>query len=237
MKLTALLFVLLLGLPAFAQSTAGTQGTSSTTPATASCPECPKCKDCSRGKTENYRDDSFGQVMVGYQFATTWVLGRKTLSYTQVLSRDWSIELEYGTAKRNVTLFGHDLGELSEQRYSLMGKYYVGNSFYTGFGPYMYDLSMKTENTVSDAVGTPISDRWKLQGYGLSFAFGNRWISKSGITWGVDWIRMNVPFIDGLTQRRKDLDSQDQINSSRDFKILRRAPTFTFVGVSIGYTF
>jgi hypothetical protein len=239
MKLTAFILLSLMSFTALAQSSvtnpsAGTQA--GTTEATTAPPKCPEC-DKSRGETEKYRDDSFGSLMVGYQLATTWVVGKSTASWTQILSRDWSIELEYSTSKRNVKLFGSELGEMREDRYTLFGKYYVGNSFHVSGGPFMYDISTKLDEKFEDQLGNRLGDRWKLQGYGLSFAFGNRWQSKSGITWGVDWIRMNVPFIDGLVQRRKDLDSEDKVEGDRDYKILRRAPTFTFVGVSVGYTF
>lgn len=191
-----------------------------------------------RGKTEQYRDESFGSLMGGYQFANTWVIGKYTGSYTQILSRDWSLELEYAGSERTVEIAGFELGELKEERYTLIGKYYVGNSFFVGVGPFMYKLRMETDRSLNDLNGNPLRDTWELEGYGAAIAFGSRWQNKWGLTWGVDWIRMNVPLKDGKVVRRvSDLNDDDTREVKRSFTILRTVPTFTFIGVSIGYTF
>lgn len=191
-----------------------------------------------RGQTEQYRDESFGTVMAGYQFANTWVIGKYTGSYTQILSRDWSIEFEYATSTRTPEIAGFELGELKEERYTLLGKYYVGNSFFVGLGPFMYKLKMDTDKSLETQSGGRLNDTWELEGYGAAIAFGSRWQNSWGLTWGVDWIRMNVPLKDGKVVRRvSDLSDDDRHDVNRSFTILRTVPTFTFIGVNIGYTF
>lgn len=217
------------------------KATTATTAAAAeapACPTCPKCESCARGKTQGYREDSFGTVMVGYQYANNWVPRKTTGSYTQILNRDWSMEFEYATSERNVTLAGIDLGEMKEDRYTLLGKYYVGNSFHVSFGGYLSELKLKGSGKLQDISGNNVKNTSELENYGLSAAFGSRWQNSWGLTWGVDWFRVNVPVKDGKIQKRDgDLNNDGHQDVSRSFKLLRTFPTFTFVGVSIGYTF
>lgn len=202
------------------------------------CPTCPKCKSCERGHTERYRADSFGTVMVGYQYANNWVPRKTTGSYTQILNREWSIEFEYATSERNVTLASVDLGSMREDRYTLLGKYYVGNSFHVSFGGYLSELTLKGSGKLQDLSGNNVKTKSELENYGISAAFGSRWQNSWGLTWGVDWFRVNVPVKDGKIQKRDgDLNNDGQQDVNRSFRFLRTFPTFTFVGVSIGYTF
>lgn len=202
------------------------------------CPECPECPTLERGKSESYRENSIGSIMLGYQFLNSWVIGKTSASYTHNIGRSWGIELEYATSKRDVNIVGIDLGELQEDRYTLLAKYFMTNSFHFSFGPYMYDLTMETNDDIQDRFGNRIDDTWELEGYGLAFAFGNRWQTKWGLTYGADWIRMNIPLLDGKIERRiSDLDEDEQDDVKRSFNVLRRIPAFTFMAVNIGYTF
>lgn len=210
-----------------------------TSPAVPECPpqKCPECPSCDRGKTEVYRADSFGTLMVGYQYANNWVPRKTTGSYTQIFNRDWSLEFEYATSERNVTIAGTDLGKMEEQRYTLFAKYYVGNSFYVSFGPVMSQIKIDPAGVFQGSGGETPKDL-ELENYGLGAAFGSRWQNKWGLTWGVDWFRVNVPIRDGKVQKRKaDLDGDGQTDVSRSFSALRTIPTFTFMGVNIGWTF
>lgn len=210
------------------------------TPAAPACPEqkCPECPSCDRGKTEGYREDSFGTLMVGYQYANNWVPRKTTGSYTQIINREWSLEFEYATSERNVTLAGTDLGEMKEERYTLFAKYYIGNSFHVSFGPLMSVIKIDPSGVFTDALGRPATKDLELENYGIGAAFGSRWQNKWGLTWGVDWFRVNVPIRDGKVQKRKaDLDGDGDTDVSRSFSALRTIPTFTFMGVNIGYTF
>jgi hypothetical protein len=96
------------------------------------CPVPPKCEECGRekGATETYRDDSGHSFLLGYQFVSTWVVGKKAGSYTYIANRAWSFELEYVTAKRTVEIGDFELGKIQEDRYTLFTKYYLNNSFH-----------------------------------------------------------------------------------------------------------
>lgn len=230
-----ILFFLLLSTSVFAQAPGLPSPMVEPAPA---CPTCPTCKSCDRGKTEGYREKSFGTVMVGYQYANNWVPRKTTGSYTQILNRAWSLEFEYATSERNVTIAGTDLGSMKEDRYTFFAKYYIGNSFHVSFGPMLSEITIDPSGVLQTSSGGNANQRLRLESYSLGAAFGSRWQNKWGLTWGVDWFRVNAPIRDGRVQERKaDLNGDGRTDVSRSFSALRTIPTFTFVGVNIGYTF
>ena len=184
------------------------------------------------------REDSFGSIMAGYQVINTWVPAKKTLSYTQNFSRNWGLELEYATSKFSLDIAGVNLGRIEEDRYSLLGKYFIGNSFYFNFGGYLSKLELFVGDKFEDVFGNKINESFKMDIYGVSFGVGNRWIFDNGISLGVDWLRFNMPLATSTKQKvLKSLDAENSDDIKRVGKIFRNYPAFTFVGVNIGYTF
>lgn len=158
--------------------------------------------------------------MGGYQFINTWVPNKITGSYTQIFNRDWSLELEYSTSKRDITIAGYSIEDVDEKRYTFFAKYYVGTSFHVSLGPYVYDISFEDKE-------------YKVQGYGAAFSIGNRWQFMSGITFGIDWVRINRP----ISVTKDNINSDDADKIEKAGKIFRTIPAVTFFGVNIGYTF
>lgn len=184
------------------------------------------------------REDGIGSLMVGYQLLNTWVPAKKTGSYTHYFSRDWGLELEYSASKISVDIAGINLGKIEENRITLMGKYFVGNSFYFNFGGYYSEMEIFVGDKFDDALGNQINDSFKMDIFGGVFGVGNRWIFNNGITVGLDWLRFNMPIATSVKQRvLKSLDEENSEDVKSVSKIFKNFPTFTFVGVNIGYTF
>src|SRR5690242_6988799 len=74
--------------------------------------------------SQYYRDESFGTLMFSYQPVTTWVPAKKAISYTQIFSRDWTLEFEYAWSTISFPVFGIDVGEITEKRYGLQCRKY-----------------------------------------------------------------------------------------------------------------
>lgn len=199
-------------------------------------PEIIKTKEKRTSATN--REDSFGSLMLGYQILNTWVPAKKTLSFAYYFNRDWGLELEYATSKFSLDIAGINLGRIEEDRYSLLGKYFVGNSFYFNFGGYVSKLELFVGDKFGDAAGNQINDSFIMDIYGASFGVGNRWIFDNGITLGVDWLRFNMPIATSTKQRiLKELDEENSDDVKSVAKIFKNFPAFTFVGVNLGYTF
>jgi hypothetical protein len=217
-------------------------------------PKCPACtlvekhkcsptersKDCPRewGNSEEYRDDSNHTFMVGYQYATTWVIGKTQGSYTYVAGRKWSFELEYVTSERTVEIGDFEIGKIKEDRITLFSKYYLNNSFHFSFGPYFYDYEIETAGSLRNLINQDLNQKWNLTGFGAAFAFGSRWQTKWGLTYGLDWVRMNYPlYTSWLNKNTGEVEETSRKDADRSFELLRKIPTFAFFTVGIGYTF
>lgn len=199
-----------------------------------------QCDQCARqlGDTEKNRMESNHQLMVGYQYASTWVVGKKTASYTYLAGQHWSFNLEYSTAERTVDIADFEIGKIQEDRISLFAQYYLNNSFFVGGGPYYYEYEIDTAGSLRNVLNGTLQEKWNIGGFGAGFIFGSRWQTDWGLTWGFDWVRLNIPFVSTWenkqtgeveTVRRRDVD--------RTFEVLEKFPTIAFVGVQIGYTF
>jgi hypothetical protein len=201
---------------------------------TLQCPECAR----EMGDSERYRDDSNHTFMVGYQYLSTWVVGKTSAGYTYVAGRTWSFELEYVTSERTAKIGNYEIGNTREDRYTLFAKYYLNNSFHFSFGPYYYDYDIETAGSLRNILNQNINKKLNLEGIGAAFAFGNRWQNKWGVTFGLDWVRLNYPL--ATTWENKETGEAETItrnDSERSFEILKKIPTFSFFTVNIGYTF
>lgn len=187
--------------------------------------------------TKERRGDSLGTVMVGYQLFTTWLPGKKTVSYTHIFNRDWSLEGEYAWSSIEDPVVGIDLASVKEKRFTLQARRYAGNSFNVSFGPEYSTFSAKAG---TDIVGQGVNSSFSAENLGFSAGFGNRWQWGNGITFGIDWMRMNIPIFE--TKVEDDvLDDITNTSGQEDIKKVIRAfnriPTFVLFGVNIGYTF
>lgn len=187
-------------------------------------------------RSEDLRDDSFGTLMLGYQPFTTWIPGKWTASYTQIFNRKWSLEGEYSQGYLSVPVLNVDIGKIKEERVSLQARYYPGNSFNWTFGM-MYQRG--EAKLGSDIPATSKFDVFEMESFGATLGFGNRWQWKNGITFGLDWFRMNQPLFGRWENESvlKTVSSKDASDLKRIMRAFNTFPTFVFLGINLGYTF
>ncbi len=187
-------------------------------------------------RSEDLRDDSFGTLAVGYQPFATWIPGKWSASYTQIFDRSWSLEGEYSKASLSIPVFKVDIGSIEEERATLHAHYYSGNSYHWTFG---LVYSKAEANLGADIPTTANYNFFEMENIGATFGFGNRWLWESGISFGIDWFRMNQPLFarwenDAVVKDLSDNDATDVKKVMRGFNTL---PTFVFLGIKLGYTF
>ncbi len=191
-------------------------------------------------KTKYLRDDSTGSIMVGYQFLTSWLPSKKTISYTHIFNQKWSLEGEYSWASINFPIVGVDLGEIKEKRYTLEARRYVGNSFHFTFGAVLNEFKARLGSDFLDNLGNEIHSDFEVHNIGVTGGIGNRWQWQNGFTLGLDWFRINIP----VAETKLEDNVLDDIPGGSDRKevkkvirALNRIPTFVLFGVNLGYTF
>lgn len=188
--------------------------------------------------TDDYRKNSRHSLMLGYQFLTTWLTGKKTISYTFIVNENWSWELEHGWQTLDSSIVGVDLGRISEKRTSLLGRRYVGDSFHFIMGAMYQDFNARASGKVLSK-GVDVAS-FGAEGAGAVLGIGNRWQWKNGMTLGIDWLRVNVPLLSTKVENQI-LDEVDDNSDSNDIKKVIRTfnhiPTFVVFGLNLGYTF
>lgn len=186
------------------------------------------------------RDESTGTIMIGYQLITSWLPSKKAISYTHILNEKWSLEGEYSWAGVSAPYIGVDLGAIKEKRYTLHARRFVGNSFHFTFGAVYSDFYAKLGDEVLDNFGVEISRGVEASNIGITGGLGNRWQFNSGVTLGIDWIRINIPVAETRTDDKslKDIASEsDQEDVKKVIRTFNRIPTFVLFGLHLGYTF
>ena len=189
--------------------------------------------------TEDLRADSFGTVLVGYQFLTTWIPSKLTFSYTHIFNEKWSLEGEYSSGSLSFPIVGIDLGKITEKRYSLQFRRYSGNSFHTSFGLIYSELEARLGSDFLDDMGNEIKSSFEVENLGLTAGLGNRWQWANGFTFGVDWARINIPVIETAVNDKvlKAIDKGDSGDVKKVIRTFNRIPTFVLLGVNLGFTF
>lgn len=190
--------------------------------------------------TRDYREDSRGSIMVGYQLVSSWLPSKKTVGYTHIFNEKWSLEGEYSWSTISDPLFWVDLGEIREERFYLQARRYVGNSFNFSFGAVYSEFEAKLGSDFLDDLGQELRSSFEAQNIGVTGGIGNRWQWGNGITVGVDWIRINVPVVttnirDDVLDAVSEDDEQDDVKNV--IETFNRIPTFVLFGLNIGYTF
>lgn len=187
-------------------------------------------------RSEYLRENSIGTVMLGYQPFTTWIPGKWAASYTHIFDRNWSLEGEYSRGTLSVPVFSVDIGEIKEERATLQARYYPGNSYNWSVG-LMYQRG--EAELGADIPATSSLDVFEMESFGATLGFGNRWQWDNGITFAVDWFRVNQPLFgrwenESVLKTVSDNDRDDLKKIMRAFNTL---PTFIFLGIHLGYTF
>lgn len=209
-------------------------------PQTAPVLERVEAESVKKKKSSELRDETKSAVMVGYQFITSWLPSKKTLSYTYNFNHVWSLEAEYSWASIGFPISGIDLGSIKEKRYSLQMRRFSGNSFNFSFGAALNEFKARLGSDFLDSVGNEINSDFTVQNLGLTLGMGNRWQWENGFTLGVDWLRLNIP----LYQSKIEDNVLESVGSEGDrddikkvIRAVNRIPTFVLLGVNLGYSF
>lgn len=156
---------------------------------------------------------------------------------------DNSWELEYLRGSIEVPFVIQNLGEMSDQKFSLSKRYYFGgNSFNLTYGLTYFDFSIHLgEKLLSQIQPTYSSaDLVQAQSLGFNLGIGNRWTFDHNITIGIDWISWGQPVF--ITNKKSDfIDSsaneQDKNDVDKALKIISYFPRFSFLKLQVGILF
>ncbi len=165
-----------------------------------------------------------------------------TVGLNNTVDRTW--EFEYLRGSYSLPFILEDLGEMKDERFSLMTRSYSGrNSFHISYGLSYFKYSIKLGNEIISRVpGANASsvDLIELESLGANFGIGNRWAFRNGFTIGVDWLAISQPIF--MTKKRNAFmdyatNEDDKKNIEKAGNTIAKFPRFTAFKVQMGYTF
>jgi hypothetical protein len=160
-----------------------------------------------------------------------------------VKTNDTTWELEYLRGSLSVPFVVDDLGGMTDERFSLIGRHYVGNSFNWNYGATYFAFKADLGSKFVDRLPVDVPSEVKLidiQALGFNLGLGNTWRFAENFIFGVDWIEWSQPvFI-----LKKESSFSKYATNSGDIDIIDKAmntasyfPRLTFLKVQLGMSF
>lgn len=186
-----------------------------------------------------------GFALINYSALDLLIPSKYGLTLGWIHHADKTWEFEYLHGSLSVPFLIKDLGKMSDDRYSLIARSYMGaNSFNISYGISYFDFSVHLGNEYLDKVTGPnyrsSMDLVELEGMGFNVGFGNRWSLNKNITLGIDWISWAQPI---FTTKRKSafLDSAADESDRKDVEdglgYIANFPRFSFLKLQLGILF
>lgn len=165
-----------------------------------------------------------------------------TVGWAQNADKTW--EIEYLQASVAAPFIIKDLGKMTDQRISLIGRNYLGsNSFNFNYGLTYFDFQLHLGDRLLNQLtggNYPSVDLVQVQSLGFNIGIGNRWQLSKNITIGIDWITWSQP-IYSLNKKSAYLDyatnQQDKDDVDTALKLITYFPRLTLLKLQLGYLF
>lgn len=179
-------------------------------------------------------------VLANYAPVDLFVPGKygATIGYIRDADQTW--ELEYLRGTKTISFVVDDLGEMTDQRLSLMGRsYFNTNSFNLSYGLSYFDFLLHLGNeqlTRSQAS----ADLVRTQSLGFNIGVGNRWAFSHNIALGCDWISWTQPVYithkdSAYLDQARDQDTKEGVETA--LKVISYFPRFSLLKIQLGILF
>lgn len=155
--------------------------------------------------------------------------------------RTW--ELEYLKSSVSVPFLVDDIGEMTDERISLIRRNYLGTetfNFNYGFSYFKYKVHIGNKYLASVATNSPDIDLIRVESLGFNLGIGNRWVFSNRWIAGVDWISWSQPVVSTRINNKfddysNDSGYKDTIDTA--VKLIKWVPRITLLKLQVGYSF
>jgi hypothetical protein len=154
-----------------------------------------------------------------------------------------STELEYLRGSVSAPFFIDDLGEMTEERLTLMNRRHFGRGYFNftyGLSYNRFVLHLGNEYLSSLSMQAPNSDFIHVETLGFHVGLGSQHVFQNRVSVGVDWISWAQP----LVTTRFDNAFGDYVTNEDDrnavdqvIKVVSYLPRFVVLKVRLGYMF
>lgn len=156
---------------------------------------------------------------------------------------DKTWELEYMKSSLSVPFIIEDLGEMTDERLSLIRRnYFDTETFNLSYGLSYYKFKLHIGNKYLSSVvsNAPDVDLIRVESLGFNIGIGNRWIFSNRWMVGVDWISWAQPVV---TTRKNNKfadfasNESDKDASETLVKLVTWVPRISLLKLQVGYSF
>lgn len=195
-------------------------------------------------ETRDRREAADYFVLANYSPIDLLIPSKYGVTVGLIKTADKTWEMEYLRGSISVPFIVEDLGKMTDERLSLIGRsYFGGNSFNISYGLSYFDFSLHLGDKLLNRVtgGTyPSLDLVEVQSLGFNFALGNRWTFQRNITVGIDWISWAQPL--AVTSKKSSFldyasNQQDKDDVDKALKLISYFPRFALVKIQLGILF
>lgn len=152
-------------------------------------------------------------------------------------------ELEYLKSSVSVPFVIEDIGEMSDERLSLIRRDFVGNStfnFSYGLSYYRFKVHIGSRLLASASASAADVDLIHVESLGFNFGLGHRWVFANRWMLAIDWAAWSQPvFTTQLSDKYIDStnneDNKDTVNTAA--KLISWVPRITLLKLQVGYSF
>lgn len=161
--------------------------------------------------------------------------------YNQNAKHTW--EFEYIRGSVSVPLIIEDLGEITEEKFSIRRRHFYGGAFNFFYGLDYLRIRVKLGSDLLNRVSggqTEDFDALETGTIGGHLGIGSRWAISDNFNWGVDWITWTQPLHrDFRKDRFLDFASNesDKDDVRKALQIAEFFPRFTLFKLSVGLSF
>jgi len=164
-----------------------------------------------------------------------------TLGYVDTPEKTW--EFEYLKSSVSVPFIIDDLGEMTDERFSVITRDYFGTETFNlsyGLTYYKFKVHLGNKYLASVAPNIPDVELMRVDSLGFNVGIGNRWIFSNRWIVGLDWISWSQPvFTTRYNDKYAELtnDPNDKNTAADVLKLIKWVPRITLLKLQIGYSF
>lgn len=156
---------------------------------------------------------------------------------------DHSWEAEYLKSSVSVPFLVDDIGEMTDERFSVIRRNYFGTETFNlsyGLSYYKFKVHLGNKYLASVATTIPDVDLLRVESVGFNMGIGNRWIFSNRWIVGVDWISWSQPVF--TTRKNNKFDDYSNDSGAKDtvdtaIKLITWVPRITLLKLQVGYSF
>lgn len=196
-----------------------------------------------KATVRDFRSQSQWTVTGNWSYLDMWMPSKIGFTIGYLQDPQNTYELDYMRGSFGLGWMGLDIGGFTDQRLSLIWRTYAARNslnFQWGVNYNKIDVQVGSQLLSKIAAQNTQYSLIELETLGLTWGLGNRWQTKGGFVWSVDWFQVNLPllilkskapFVDATP------DARDRDNAQNAINLITRIPRLVAFKVQLGLAF